>query len=136
MFTLDERLNNDCIQLGESDSSILLLMNNAHFHWFILVPKTGKTEFYELDEPQQQELLREINALSEFIRCEYQPCKLNIATIGNIVSQMHIHVIGRQTTDPCWPGVVWGSPHKIPYTDEAVNTIRTRVDARLAPYFS
>ena len=110
-FQLDSRLNSDCHILGElSSGELLLLHNNAAVVWFIVVPKTDKTELFELPSVEQQQLLTAINRLSAFLK-EQQSCdKVNIATIGNIVSQLHIHIIGRNQSDPCWPGVVWGQP--------------------------
>ena len=108
-FQLHEQLAADCHTLGHSGSTLLLLNRNALYPWFILVPESNETEFYRLDPNQQSELLALINQLSGFIEHHFAVDKLNIAAIGNVVSQLHIHVIGRNRTDPTWPGVVWGS---------------------------
>ena len=122
-FQLDPQLQKDCIVLGELERSLLLLMNNALLPWFILVPKTDKTELYELAEDVQAGVWTEVNAVSKFVKDEFCIDKLNVAAIGNVVQQLHIHVIGRQHEDYCWPGVVWGRPEKTPYTKEAIKHI-------------
>ena len=135
MFRLDHRLQHDCIFLGESADSCLLLMNNSLFTWFILVPKTDVIEFHQLDRSLQIRLLDEINAVSNFIEESFSIDKLNTAMIGNIVSQLHIHVIGRQQNDPCWPGVVWGCTHREPYEIEAVQQIHAQLKSLLGEGF-
>ncbi len=130
-FKLDQRLKNDCFILDESENFILLLLNNTLVPWFILVPKTDKTELYELDESLQQQIICLINQISIFIKQEYPVDKLNIATIGNIVEQLHIHVIGRFKNDPYWPGVVWGREPKEPYAQKSVNIIQKQLKAIL-----
>ena len=92
-FTLDSKLESDTIMLGEFDLSLLLLMKNALVPWFILVPKLDVYELYELDADQQLMLWTEINTISEFLKEELQVDKINIAAIGNIVSQLHVHVV-------------------------------------------
>lgn len=92
-------------------------MNNALFPWFILVPETDVVELCDLDPASQQILLEEINRLSRFVKESFPIDKLNVAAIGNVVKQLHIHVIGRRTDDPCWPGVVWGAGQSKPYSE-------------------
>jgi diadenosine tetraphosphate (Ap4A) HIT family hydrolase len=107
---LDPRLKSDCLELGNTGLCRLLLMNNRHLPWFILVPDTPCTEVCELDPDEQGRLWAEVNSIARFVRREFSPDKLNIAAIGNVVSQLHVHVVGRFTDDYCWPGVVWGAP--------------------------
>jgi diadenosine tetraphosphate (Ap4A) HIT family hydrolase len=115
-FQLDPRLQNDCYLLAESDNSHWLLLNNSYFPWFIIVPKTTQTELYLLPKKQQEQLQLESNLISEFVINHFNCDKLNVASIGNIVKQMHVHIIARNESDPCWPGVVWGTNHKQHYT--------------------
>lgn len=115
IFQLDQRLANDCYQLAESEHSLWLLLNNRYFPWFIVVPKTQCTELYLLTEEQQQQLQSETNLMSEFVSTHFDCDKLNVASIGNIVKQMHLHIIARTESDPCWPGVVWGTSFKQAY---------------------
>ena len=122
-FALDERLENDCIVLGMLGTSSLLMMNTSLVPWFILVPHTSEIEITDLPEAEQLALLKEINLLSEFIKNNFNATKLNTAAIGNIVSQLHIHVVGRSPSDYCWPNVVWGTKEKKAYSDERVKDI-------------
>ncbi len=123
-FTLDSRLENDCINLCELESSVLLLMNNALVPWFIVVPKTDATELFELSEQQQLALYHQINQLSNYVLQKFGSEKINVAAIGNVVKQLHIHIVGRSQSDFCWPGVVWGRPEREPYSNADIATIR------------
>jgi diadenosine tetraphosphate (Ap4A) HIT family hydrolase len=130
-FTLDPRLAEDCFVLGETRLCLLLLMKNSLVPWFILVPRRTQTELFELDREDQEELQEEINLLSRFVKILPGVAKLNVAAIGNIVQQLHIHVIGRNENDFCWPNVVWGSTEKKPYTDEEIKAIKDSLVAML-----
>ena len=123
-FQLNEQLAADCHTLGRNGSTLLLLNRNALYPWFILVPECNETEFYRLGPNQQSELLALINQLSGFIEHHFAVDKLNIAAIGNVVSQLHIHVIGRNRTDPTWPGVVWGTEQYEEYDPQRVAKIK------------
>ena len=130
-FKLDQRLDNDCFILSESENFLVLLMNNSIIPWFILVPKTDKTELFQLEKEVQIQILEHINQLSQFVMTEFEPDKLNIAHIGNIVSQMHIHIVGRFKSDPYWPGVVWGANEKEHYSAIDVNNIKNKLNSVL-----
>lgn len=130
-FELDARLAGDCLILGELDCSLLLLMNNALVPWFILVPVTKATEIYQLPGEQQLQLLKEIDLLSHFISSEFSIEKLNVAAIGNIVKQLHVHIVGRHSSDYCWPGVVWGAEQSEPYSDAEIKRIKALLRTRL-----
>ena len=109
-FVLDKRLQADCEPLLETDGCSYLLHRNAAVVWIILVPHSQQTEFYRLDMEQQHALCDDINRVSAFIEGHFRPDKLNVATLGNVVSQLHVHVIGRYHSDPYWPDPVWGRP--------------------------
>jgi diadenosine tetraphosphate (Ap4A) HIT family hydrolase len=130
-FTLDPRLAADCIALGEMRLSRLLVLNNSLVPWFILVPRRNAIELMELEREDQLLLLEEINLLSRFVKEHFGSDKLNVAAIGNIVTQMHVHVIGRKTTDYCWPNVVWGTKEKTPYSAEQIDTLSASVKKML-----
>ena len=130
-FKLDQRLRNDCFILSESEQCVVLLMNNSLVPWFILVPKTDKTELYQLDQAMQSKILDMTNQLSKFISEEFKPDKLNVATIGNIVNQMHIHIIGRYKSDAYWPGVVWGGSEKTVYQASEAEKIKIQLKSIL-----
>lgn len=126
-FTLDARLNNDCFTLAETPNSLWLLLNNSHFPWFIIVPKTELEELYLLPLDLQAKLQQQSSLISEFVVGNFCCDKLNVAAIGNIVKQMHLHIIGRSESDPCWPGVVWGTEFKLPYQADEVLEIQNKL---------
>ena len=126
-YELHEQLRKDCHVLGRLDAGYLLLLDNALVPWFILVPETDKTEFYQLDTELQQRVLDGINRVSAWVEENHEVDKLNVAMIGNKVPQMHIHIIGRRKDDYCWPGVVWTSPEKKAYTEEQLEKVRAGV---------
>ena len=107
-FQLDKRLAESSSIINDLGDVEVRLSNNALVPWVLLVPKVGVIEWFELNERMQIRLNKLINKLSVFLRHELKVDKVNIATIGNVVSQMHIHVIGRKKNDFCWPDVVWG----------------------------
>ena len=109
-FIVHPRLLADCHQLGCLALCRVLLNRNATVPWFILVPDLGQeiVELHELDETSRQQLATELDLVARFTRARFDVAKLNIAAIGNIVQQLHVHVVGRRPDDPCWPGVVWG----------------------------
>ena len=123
-FKLDQRLEADCHRIAETNNSLVLLLDNALYHWLVLVPKTELRELFELEDGFRQQVLDEVMQLSKFIKQSLGADKLNIGAIGNIVSQLHIHVIGRNHNDASWPGVVWGAkPHQA-YTAEQVSDLK------------
>jgi diadenosine tetraphosphate (Ap4A) HIT family hydrolase len=130
-FTLDSRLAADCYLVAELELSQLLLMNNALLPWFILVPRVSCDELHQLTSDQLKALFNEINLVSVFIKSHNSVDKLNIAAIGNIVRQLHIHIIGRQTTDPWWPGTVWGTSQRRAYNQNELNSIRRKLSVAL-----
>lgn len=90
--------------------SELRLMDDAQYPWLILVPRiAGATEIVDLDEAQQAQLMREIAQASHALRSLLDPHKLNVAALGNVVSQLHVHVVARFRGDAAWPRPVWGA---------------------------
>ena len=132
-FQLDQRLADDCHRMASLPLCELLLMNNALLPWFILVPRTQQTELHQLPAAQQQSLLAEINQISRFAERQFNPDKLNVAAIGNIVRQLHVHLVVRKTSDICWPGVVWGVSQREAYTQARLEEIALRLRDFLAP---
>ncbi len=132
MFRLHPQLDADTILVGEFPLSLLLLMNDANYPWFILVPKrTDITEIHQLSEKDQFQLTRESSLLSSCLSKEFQPDKLNIAALGNIVPQLHLHHIVRYATDPSWPHPVWGRlPAKL-YDEQTIQTYADRLRKKL-----
>jgi diadenosine tetraphosphate (Ap4A) HIT family hydrolase len=130
-FTLDPRLAADCIVLGEMRLSRLLVLNNSLLPWFILVPRRNAIELFELEREDQLALLDEINLLSRFVKEHFGSEKLNVAAIGNIVKQLHVHVVGRNSTDFCWPNVVWGTREKMTYSSAPIISILESLERTL-----
>lgn len=133
---IDARLKHDTIQLGSINGQALLLMNNSLVPWFVVLPNTRETELYKLAESEREVLEGNINILSEFIQAKFPAEKLNVASIGNVVSQMHIHIVGRCRSDFCWPGVVWGQTECEPYTKAGLNNIIVLLEDELAGSFT
>jgi diadenosine tetraphosphate (Ap4A) HIT family hydrolase len=118
-FELHPRLAADCICLGQFELSRLLLMDDANYPWFILVPaRSGVREIMQLDSQDQLQLMRECVRLSELLQQAFKGDKLNIAALGNVVAQLHVHIIVRYRTDPAWPEPVWGRVARRPHEDE------------------
>ena len=109
-FVPDPRLAQDSQLLANGPLSQLRLMDDLRFPWLVLVPRLeGASEWLELRSAQQQQLLQELNAAATLLRA-WQPCdKLNIGALGNIVRQLHVHLVGRREGDAAWPGPVWGA---------------------------
>ena len=123
-FTLHQRLQEDTIEIIRLKLSRVLLMNDSSFPWIVLVPeRQGVQEVYELSVEDRSVLIEEIAAASEIIRQLYSPDKINIGALGNLVPQLHIHVIGRFRTDRAWPGPVWGTGPARPYADGGLAAI-------------
>ncbi len=125
IFQLDKRLESDTHLLQDTTDFLILLHKNATIPWIIIVPKTQVVEVFEL----QNEMQNTINGLTKHIanlfKERYASEKMNIAAIGNIVSQLHIHVIGRKTGDACWPDVVWGRDYEFStYTQEQIEKLQ------------
>ena len=117
-FTLDSRLAADTYVVGELQLSRVLLMRDARFPWAILVPRRASMrEILDLDPRDRAMLYREIEALSDAMQRLFAPHKLNIAAIGNVVAQLHVHVIARYENDAAWPKPVWGFGERVAYID-------------------
>lgn len=118
-FHLHHRLQADTISIGQTGLSEILLMNDATWPWVLLVPRReGVREIYELDELDQARLLRESSALGRGMMALFGGDKLNVAALGNMVPQLHLHHIVRFEGDPAWPGPVWGKSAPVPYDAE------------------
>ena len=135
MFQLDPRLQADTIILGDFPLSRLLLMNDSNYPWFILVPRRASvTEIYQLEESDQQRLWEESAILARWMSATFKFDKLNFGALGNVVSQLHLHHVGRRTDDLTWPGPVWGQHPPQPYAVGEIEKIKQQVSANLAAY--
>lgn len=135
-FELDARLVRDTHHLGRLDDIHLLLMDNALVTWLILVPQTAASELYQLEPTQQQALLAASNRLSDYLMHQHPCDKLNVAAIGNIVNQLHLHLVARRRDDFCWPGVVWGERDRLAYEPSQVAEIAHGVAEALGDSFT
>lgn len=108
-MNLHPRLSADCHILGTTKSGMLLLHKNASVPWFILVPDCDATSLFALSEDQRSPIETEWNQIAAWVHSRYSCDRVNVAAIGNMVPQLHLHIIGRGEGDPVWPGVVWGA---------------------------
>ena len=116
--------------MGYVNTSLLLLHKNALIPWFILVPDTIENELYKLPLDQQTSINKETVSIARFTEAHFKADKLNIATIGNIVPQLHIHIIARHKNDFCWPGPVWGQSDSSEYSDTEVQSLKQELVAK------
>ena len=132
MFQLDARLANDTILLASWPLCDVLLMNDTQYPWCILVPRLpGLTEIYQLSSDQRQQLDCESVFLSKTLMSVFEGDKLNIAALGNVVSQLHIHHVVRYKDDPCWPKPIWGQQALMPYSLDEIAVIKNRILPKL-----
>ena len=118
-INIHPQLQNDCQLVGRFPLNHLLLMLDANYPWFILVPdRENIREIYQLDENDQRQLIAESTVLSRAISEQFGADKLNIAALGNLVPQLHIHHIVRYTDDAAWPAPVWGRHPAKPYSED------------------
>lgn len=119
MFKLHQLLAADTIEIGDLPLCKVLLMNNAHLPWVVLVPRRADIrELYELSTADQIQAHRESILISKLLMNLFEGDKLNTGVIGNIVPQLHLHHVVRYESDPCWPKPVWGNLPLQPYSDE------------------
>ena len=118
-FELDPRLDNDSLFLMDWPLCRVLRMNDRAYPWLILVPRrTAKRELIDLSTADQGLLLTEIGQACRVIKRVLKPEKLNVAALGNVVPQLHVHVIGRFTDDPAWPRPIWGVQAPLPFDSD------------------
>jgi diadenosine tetraphosphate (Ap4A) HIT family hydrolase len=110
-FSIDPVIEQNSVFITNLSLSTVFLKNDKENPWFILVPrKAGAVELIDLNHEEQTMLMEEITIVSEFLKSHYRPHKMNVGSLGNIVTQLHIHVIARNPTDRAWPGPIWGTP--------------------------
>lgn len=123
-FNLNPRLEGDSHFVTDLTLCSVRLMKDANYPWLLLVPrKPDLVEIIDLEDADQQQLMREIAAASHVLR-EVTDCeKLNVGALGNQVSQLHVHVIARFRSDAAWPGPIWGAAPAEPYEDDRADTL-------------
>lgn len=110
-FSIDPVIEQNSIFITNLNLSTIFIKNDKENPWFIIVPrKSGAVELIDLNHEEQSILMEEITIISEFLKTHYSPHKLNIGSLGNLVNQLHIHVICRNPADRAWPGPIWGTP--------------------------
>jgi diadenosine tetraphosphate (Ap4A) HIT family hydrolase len=131
-FQLHPQLQQDGIFIGRFELCRLLMMNDSQYPWFILVPEIANvSELYQLNQAQRSLLMQESCYLSENLADLFHADKMNIANIGNMVAQLHIHHIVRYRTDIAWPAPVWGKFTAIPYTESQIQERISQLNMRL-----
>ncbi|WP_430390567.1 HIT domain-containing protein [Dyella sp. 20L07] len=123
-FSLDPRLQADTRHVLSLPLCEVLLMNDARFPWLVLVPRQAElVEICDLAADQQTALWQEVNRAAQALRTLQPFDKLNLGALGNIVRQLHVHVVGRREGDAAWPGPVWGNGRAQPYNDDAMASL-------------
>ncbi len=136
IFQLHPQLDNDCIHLGKLRLCRVLLMNESRYPWLILVPeRSGMTELFELAEADQLQLIRESCVIAHHLKRAFAADKLNVAAIGNLVPQLHVHHVVRYRTDPAWPAPVWGRLPPEPYQPNALESCLDKLRLAEIPDF-
>jgi diadenosine tetraphosphate (Ap4A) HIT family hydrolase len=137
VFVLDQRLLQDTVPVGDFPLSRLLLSNDSQYPWFILVPRRADiSEVFQLSEADQAQLWSETNSLSQTLQRLFNADKMNVAALGNVVSQLHMHVIVRHKTDVAWPAPVWGKHPAVPYSADQSAAIIARLKDVLVDDFT
>jgi diadenosine tetraphosphate (Ap4A) HIT family hydrolase len=132
-FQLHERLAADTLEVTRWPLSRVLLMKDRNFPWLILVPaRAGLRNLHDLAPPDQATAMEEISRASRALEALYHPDKINVGAIGNMVPQLHIHVVGRFQTDAAWPKPPWGTLPPLPYDDAALASTVARLRSALA----
>ncbi len=125
---LHTRLAEDCLIVGRFPLSVLLLMNDARYPWFILVPQRRNiSEIQQLCKADRYQLMDESCALSHALREGFAADRINVAALGNVVPQLHVHHIARYRTDDAWPAPVWGRFPAAPYARAAREDVIRRL---------
>ena len=132
-FALDSRLATDTVPVGDLALCSVHLMDDARFPWLILVPRRGgASELTDLTAEDAAALMDEIRIAVGVMQALAKPDKVNVGALGNVVPQLHVHVVGRFLSDPAWPGPVWGYGTRTPYPPHARAQMVERIGALFA----
>jgi diadenosine tetraphosphate (Ap4A) HIT family hydrolase len=132
-FSLDSRLAGDTLPIGDLALSSVLLLDDARYPWLVLVPRRpGLSELTDLSEQDAATLMGEIRLATRVLAELAKPDKINVGALGNLVPQLHVHVVARFRSDPAWPGPVWGSGARTPYPDHAASALVERAASLFA----
>ena len=131
-FTLHSTLARDTVEVARLPLCRVLLMNDRRSPWLILVPERDSVrEIHQLSPADRAALIEEIAQASGVLERLFHPDKVNVGALGNIVPQLHVHLVARAVGDPAWPGPVWGSGAAVPYAEGEIAEIRARLAAEL-----
>jgi len=135
MFQLHPQLEADTVLVGRFPLSLLLLSKDANYPWCILVPqREGMEEIYQLDSADQLQLLHESSLLAETLAALFAADKINVATIGNMVPQLHMHHVVRFKSDVAWPRPIWGAVEAVAYQEDMLAHRVERIATSLKPH--
>ena len=127
-FTLHPRLKSDTAFVADWTLSRVLLMNEARYSWLVLVPRRAKiTELFELARADREMLMEEAAGAARILKEVCGATKINIGAVGNLVSQLHVHVVARNPGDPAWPGPVWGHSPAVSYEPDAREALIAKI---------
>ena len=130
MFELHPQLAQDCLLIGDAPLCRALLMKDSRYPWVILVPRRdGIREIHELEDADAQQLVQEISKFSKLLESFDKIEKINVGALGNIVPQLHVHIVARTKSDPAWPGPVWGVGKAVAYNQDQANDLIVRLKA-------
>lgn len=125
-FSVDPELEKNSYLIAELELSKLYIKDDKENPWFVLVPrKNNATELIDLNHEEQCMLMEEVTMVSDFLKNYYRPYKINIGALGNIVRQLHIHVLARYENDRAWPQALWGTPPSLHFEQVELENIKS-----------
>lgn len=137
MFELHSQLQKDGLDLGRFDLCRLLLMNESRYPWLILVPeRAGVSEIFQLSAADRRQLMEESSNMAQALALGFKADKMNVAAIGNLVSQLHVHLVVRYRTDDAWPAPVWGKFEARPYDEGGLAAVLSTLKEIMPPDFT
>ena len=132
-FELDSMLAADTVEVARLNLCRVLLMNDATYPWLILVPeRQNLRDLHDLPREDHEQVMAEITQASNALQHIYNPYKINVAALGNVVGQLHIHIIARSTNDPAWPAPFWGHAPAQAYDAQALTETVEKIKTELA----
>lgn len=127
-FALHPRLETDTTFVADWTLSRVLLMNDSRYAWLVLVPRrVDAVELYDLSEADRAMLMEESSRAAHILKSISASEKINVGALGNLVPQLHVHVVARNPGDPAWPGPVWGHSPAVPYAPAAREALVTKI---------
>ncbi|MGD8589086.1 MAG: HIT family protein [Chromatiales bacterium] len=127
-YQLHPRLAEDTVAVDNLELCEVRLLNDSRFPWLILIPrKAGISEVYQLDRADQKQLILESSLVSEILKEVVSADKINVGALGNLVPQLHWHVVARSKSDACWPGPAWGCGKSVAYQNKTMQQLVVRL---------